>query len=275
MKRRKPIVMALSVLLVLGMVLTSVAPAYAASSQTVYVITSVKQNGTKMNTFSYDGYGRLKKASLMKGMQKCEFTYNSKNQLTKFRRSFNDWCNFDYTYNSKGQISKIKNYYTLTSNNKYAYDGLNSKLSYSNKGKVYKEVVKEGKKTYTNKYKYNSKGLLTKAVIKHPQRKGTYKYTYDKKKNVQKVALTGTDWDETRIYTNKYNSSGRLTKQIITSVSGEDENKITYTYTYKKIKVSSKYAAMVKAQQWALINEGLNSPLNLNFSIPRNDYNGM
>ena len=168
----------LSILLVLGMIFVSVvpamAPAYAAGSKTVYVLTSVKQNGTKMYSYSYDTNGRLKSASLMRGAQKCKFTYNSKNRLTKYKRSFNEWCNFDYTYNSKGRISKVKNYYTYTSNNKYAYAGLQSKLYYNSKGKVYKEVVTEGKKSYTNKYSYNSKGLVSKAVIKYPLSFRTY-----------------------------------------------------------------------------------------------------
>lgn len=276
MKRKKLIMMVLSVLLVTGMIMTSVAPVYAAGTKTVYVVTSIKQNGKKMNTFSYDKNGRLKKASLMRGMQKCEFTYNSKNRLAKYRRSFNEWCNFDYSYNSKGRISKVRNYYTYTSNGKYAYDGLISKYSYNSKGKVYKEVVKKGKKSYTNKFTYNSKGQLTKAVINYPQRKGTYKYSYDKKKNVCKVETEQDDWTGTDTYDNKYNSAGRLTKRVVTSVSGEDEeSSITYTYTYKKMTVSSKYASVIKAQQWMLINEGLNSKVNLNFSIPRNDYSGM
>lgn len=271
------IAMVLSLLLVMGAVLAVVSPAYAASSKTVYVLKTVKQNGYKMNTYSYDSKGRLKKGSLMYGSSECELTYNSKNRLTKFRRSFNEWCNFDYTYSSKGRVTKVNNYYTFTSDNKYAYDGLQSKLKYNSKGKVYKEIVTDGRKTYTNKFTYNSKGLLTKAVIKYPQRKGTYKYTYDGKKNVKKVVFTtGTDGSETQTYDNEYDSKGRLKKRTITfSSDAGDENTVTYTYSYKKMTVSSKYAKMIKAQQWLLLNEGLNSHINLNFSIPRNDYNAM
>ena len=274
MKRRKPIMMMITLLLITGMIMASVAPAYAASTKTIYVLTSVKQNGNKMNTFTYDSNGRLKKASLMYGAQKCKFQYNKKNQLTKYKRSFNEWCNFDYTYNSKGRLTKVRNYYTDTKNDEFAYDGLSSKYTYSS-GKITKEVVTNGNKKYTNKFKYNSKGLLSKATIKCPNRAGTYKYKYDKKKNVTSVEMTISGNKYTDTYTNKYNSAGRLTKRTVASNDGENVNTVTYTYTYKKLKVSSKYASLIKAQQWLLINEGLNDKLNLNFAIPRNDYNGM
>lgn len=278
MRRRKLIAMALSLMLVTGMIMTAVAPVYAASTKTIYVVTAVKQNGEKMQTYTYDSKGRLKKASLNHGSTKCEFKYDSKGRLTKFRKAFNDWCNFDYKYDSKGRIKTVDNYYTSTSNGKRLYDGITSKFTYNSKGQVTKEVAKDGKKSYTNKYKYNGKGLLSQATIKYPTRKGTYKYTYDKKKNISNVRLDGSDWKGNWIYENKYNSAGRLTKRVMTEVTDDgEEYSLTYTYTYKKMKVSSKYASAVKAQQWLLINEGLHGPteVNINFAIPRNDYGGM
>jgi len=142
MKKRISAIHIFAVLLAAAFIFSAAAHAQAASKKTVYVISEVyyaQKTGDPVYVYKYNSKGLLKSYTLGK-VQKGEYKYNKKNQLTKFRRSLNEWCNCDYTYNRKGQITKIRNYYTNLADNKFAYDGFKTKLTYNRKGQVIKKV---------------------------------------------------------------------------------------------------------------------------------------
>ena len=124
------------------------------------------------------------------------------------------------------------------------------------------KMMSDGKKSASAqvRYKYNKKNLPVKvtttvSVNKKPV-KVALNFKYDKHNIISKV-------DNDLIQTNKYNKKGLLVKQVRKKKEPfglyEDE---TFTFNYKKIKVSSDVAEAVMKQQWALQNmDELNSPL--------------
>ena len=257
-------------------VFSAAAPAQAAAKETVYVLTEIRYDAkTSIPVYVYKYYknGLLKSYTLGKGASQGEYKYNKKQQLVKFRRSLNEWCNFDYTYNKKGQIIKIKNYYTNKNNNKFAYDGYVSKLTYDKKGRMIKQVdtgktavySEEGepqgekKGSYTTTYSYNKKGQMIRSLFTSTfdkKLKSTANYKYDSKGNLKSISYSD-GYKQVRTIT--YDKAGN-----ITSISGGDS--VTVFYTWKKMSVNKKLAAQIKAQQWSLTNQ------NLNFAIPTNDH---
>lgn len=270
-KHNFPVHLILAVLAAVAVV-SAAAPAQAASKETVYVLTEIyygqkDENGLTF-TYKYNKNGLLKSYNL-RNAQKGEYKYNSKKQLVKFRRSLNEWCNFDYTYNKKGQLTKIKSYYTDMKTNKYAYDGFVSKLTYNKKGQVIKKtdtgkvaLGEDGqlqKVTFTKTYKYNKKGQVKQTVFTNSANKAqkqTANYKYDKKGNLKSVSYSDGYKQEMNLSYNK--------NKTLKSISGGES--VTSYYSWKKMKVSKKLAAQVKAQQWSLINQ------DLNLVIPTNDY---
>ena len=124
------------------------------------------------------------------------------------------------------------------------------------------KMMSDGKKSASAqvRYKYNKKNLPVKvtttvSVNKKPV-KVALNFKYDKHNIISKV-------DNDLTQTNKYNKKGLLVKQVRKKKEPfglyEDE---TFTFKYKKIKVSSDVATAVKKQQWALQNmDELNSPV--------------
>lgn len=259
-------------ILVIAVLVPASSPAFAKSNtKTVYVLTKIytdkrsKSNITQ--TFSYNKNGLLK-SSTLGSIVKGEYTYNRKNQITRYRESMNQWTTNDYSYNKKGQIIKNVCTYRNLKSNKLETKGFVSTYKYNKDGKLISENAKKGKKANTYKYTYGKNGFPSKFTENTEYGKKTTTYTYDKKNNIKTMETKSSDGTFSYNYSNKY-KSGRCDSQTVTETYDGDSYSIKYFYAYKKMTVSKSLADQIEAQQWSLLNN------NLNNAIPKNWYDRM
>ena len=277
--KRKMTAMALAVVLAAGMCpgfaqaagLTAAAAAgqepaalqAQAVKKTVYVLASIKQvDSGKDNTgasygstqtvkLSYNKNGLLAKSVWKSTAESRTATrawkYNKKNQLVKVVNSLGtgkSTCKF--TLNGKGKMKRAKldyGYAAYTWTFKYK-SGRVASVKRTGTGSVANDSELT-KYTYKNGRIASAKSKVKEAGSSFTH---TYQYTYDAKGNLAQDMKA------------KYNSKGLLAKRYESTGSA----KTTVTYKYKAVKVGSKLAAKVKAQQWALINGNFNYALGQN-----------
>ena len=251
------------------------------ATKTVYVLTKLVENGK--STSEFESTGQITNSSVKKTVK---FSYNSKGLLAKSvfsavnkttgQKSSSQNATIQWKYNKKNQLNKIVRAngtvkLTLDSKGKMKKSksdfGYTGTFSYKS-GKVValKEVgngtTANKKFTYKNgriaKMKSNIKGSGIPSFMADWR---TDSFAYDAKGNL--VGRGGAPGNTK----NTYNSKGLLTKRYSstykeTSSSGSST---TIAYTYKPIKVSSKLASKIEAQQWALLNDNFNFALGNGF----------
>ncbi len=280
MKKRSFISALMVLLMLMSFILFPARQAEAASKKTVYVLTGINyitEDGKTIpvHKYSYNKKGMLKSGTRGNGTVKMKFTYDKKGRLKTYETKLNEWQVRKYTYNKKGKICKVDTTYLDGSTRKFAYDGFHSVYKFNSKKQVVKETAagsvwddkqeKSVKVTYDIRYSYDKKGRIVEKVNKTTG--DSVKITYDKKGSSGTMVYKSEDYTSTSKSKNTYNKKGLLTKM---EENEEDSNgdKIVsvYTYEYKKMKVKKSMVKKIKAQQEALMNQGLN------FTIPNNDY---
>lgn len=207
------------------------------------------------------------------------------------------------SYNKNGLISKTTQYGKTTdkitykgvkaSSHKYegSQNSFNVKYNYKN-GKLVKSS--DSKNKGVGAFSSSKSGLLTKATLKYPDYSRSY--VYDKKGRLKTSMYKDSSWElklaylydskgypkkmtfnECRVnsksrYVHIYNyknvyKNGRLLKST-TMASGDTWG---YTFKYKKIKVSSSYAKLIKKQQQNFIRFKC-FDMNQNIASVRNGY---
>lgn len=259
----------LAILLLTILTGTMILPVQAASKKTMYVVSSIKEKGV-LRSFGKDSY-TVKVTYTKKGLIKkinipCKeglvytFTYNKKNRLTKFVEEIKNGdfkCVNTYTYTYKDGKLKTR---TLKSTNgdteKRTYDYKNGYRVLSNNITTWKE----NGKTETEKSKETA--TYKNGHVKTLNRVGIYSQTYsmDSRGNYTKYVLKAADGtiikDGYLKASMNYDKNNRITKRVVAYKNPmmDREEKITQTVKYKKITVDKKYAAMIEAQQWQLLN---------------------
>ena len=152
------------------------------------------------------------------------------------------------TYNAKGQLKKISCKGSSPYNLKYAYNDA---------GQVTKESGKRSGSKVLQTFTYNSKGRMLTAASAN--RTDTMKY--DSKGNIKSVTTKFGRFDLFQGYQYTY-KDGRATTRGI-KYTKEGNTYYSVNIKYKQITVPQKFAAQVKAQQYALMNPSVS------FSIPR------
>ena len=264
-KRLGAVVFALS--LVTGLLGVS-APVEAAAKKSVYVLTKQTES-TEMDgesfassayTYTYTNNGLIKKCGSV--LSTYKYTYSG-TQLTKLTETPLEGyesigkSTYKYTYDKK---NRVKKYVETTVNEDGSKTIETSTFGYDSKGRIKtNKIVYSGTidNTVTYKYTYNSKSQLTKiSVISENSNDTSMTYTYDSKGQVKKEVMAytsdGTAYEVTTTSTYTYDKNGNVKKKVSeTSYSDTSvpTSTNTYTYTYKKISVPAKKAALVKEQQ--------------------------
>lgn len=236
MKRRS---LAILLIFLVAALMLNVSTASAASTKSVYVISTmsfktVSDNGnvyTDKITFKYNKNGllssykaekyqygtfkykgkQLKSSEVQTGdgvPEKCTYTW--KNGKLVSAHDTNNGIIRDFKYNKKGKISNLVATSDYSGNMVYEMD-----FKYNSSKRLTKQLI--GKSAYV--YKYNTKGRL----IKFDNIGAVYKF-----KNTLK--------------------SGRVSK-IVETLSSLPKYKRTITIKYKKITVPSGYVTLIKRQK--------------------------
>ncbi len=242
----------------------------AASKKTIYVVDSIKVKGVdrageKVNytqKIKYNKKGFITKINQPDSQTIVyTFSYNKKNQLTKFvinvtGGDYPGKSTYKYTYKN-GLVKTRKQDSGDSDKETSTYTYKNKKLVSEKKKSSWKNESGETE-TETLKYKYTLKnGHITKWTDEYSN---TMKTTFDKKGNITKRVFSNKDGDVISDVLFKatltYNKSGRMTKRVAQYKNPmmSAKEKVTETIKYKKIKVSKSYADAIEAQQWQLLN---------------------
>ena len=220
--------------------------AVMAAQKTVYVLSSVTDDGGQTSEFTYNQNGLLSKAvipSASFGMpaQKLKASYTKEGLLKKVTRTdFNITHTEKFTY--KGGMV-----FRHTSTTKYE-SGTNNTLmtTYKWNGKTFTSTVKDadtGEKQASIKGKLDSKNRLISLSVKYTDASAeSVKYKYDAKGFLKAVAYDN--------YTTTFKNTvknNRVTKKVMDKYS-------TYKLKYKKIKVPASFVTKVKTQQNYIVN---------------------
>ena len=164
---------------------------------------------------------------------------------------------YKYGRDKKGNLTSLKSVYY----NKY-YGG-----------KTFKKLKKTS--TTTTAYKLNKKGRITKAtsttvyIDKSKNISSPLTYKYDGKGNLKSISHPYPYY--TCTYSYKYSGKHAKTRTYKQKYSGGSTyGPYSTSLTYETRKVPKKYAAVVKAQQWALLNGNANrafGPRSLGLSV--------
>lgn len=200
----------------------------AAGKQTMYVVSA--SDGAVQTKFTYNANGLLTKAvfgTFSADQSKYQYKDGYLNKRIYTEKSTHLKAVTTYQYDEDDRLETTN----TTTKSDYRNDESSCDYTYDSKNRL--------KDVGGTKYTYNKKGL----PIKMNEGGYVYKFTYDENGNLTGFKTSGEG--ETR--QNTYDQNGCLAQEEW-SLSG------TTTYTYKKVKVPTRYAETVKQQQWEILN---------------------
>ncbi|SFB17388.1 hypothetical protein SAMN05216249_111100 [Acetitomaculum ruminis DSM 5522] len=265
--------------LLLSLLISFFAPAKnvlaASSKKTIYVVSSVKVNGTTANgkenyksSVSYNKYGLLTKIN-NNGSENITdtFTYDKNQRLTKFTEKIGtgdakDINTTNYSYKN-GKLCKSTRNRQDGDKVVTTYTWKNGLITSSTLVTSWLQNGKTESVTTKSSYKYknnhvcyakdSSNGYKNEFFITHDKKGNVTKFVY--KNNSNKKAILNVSSKIT------YDKNKRATKIVneFKSPFLDKAEKFTKTVTYKKITVDKKYASAIANQQWQLLNANFNS----------------
>lgn len=245
--------------------------ASASNKSSVYVVKSIKKSSTASGkdanySFGYNSNGFFSKQVIRNSRHTgnnyvSKYTYTYKpwkfevGTVTKYGSNKQKAYTWTYAYQT---ANKVKDYYRRTPSGTYVDKLQFVKRDGSNRiiRALYTKWRSQSSAggTLTLKYTYDRNGNLVKDTIVNSSGnvQKIRKFAYDSHGNVTKESdynkngkLTGTIR-----YANTYAKNGTLKKSVCTEKTKKGKTvKTTYTYSYKKLSVSSSYKKYVKQQQ--------------------------